>query len=223
VHKNIKKTDSVLPEISAEALDILPFGAYIVDERGDIVFANKKMAAISGSEVKDMIGQNLYNIPSYKKYGFIKYIDRGLSGTHFRVKGKKYISHVGQKESVRSYYGIPVKNKNGKVEKLLCIAEDISSQIKAEEKVKRSLAERNILLKEVHHRVKNNMQVIYSLLNLQLSRVADKEAKRLIKESQQQIKSMMLIHSSSFLGVAVETYSYLRTTDVIPGSRSWEE
>ncbi|RQW88132.1 MAG: PAS domain S-box protein, partial [Geobacter sp.] len=88
---------------------------------------------------------------------------------------------------------------------------DITEAKDAEERTKVALAEKIILLKEVHHRVKNNMQIISSLLDLQADFVPDDYARNCLRESQNRIRSMALIHerlyqSENFSAIDVGEY-----------------
>ncbi|MDX2172485.1 MAG: PAS domain S-box protein [Bacteroidota bacterium] len=92
----------------------------------------------------------------------------------------------------------PIYNNNNLITEVSGIAHDITDKKTSQQKIEQSLKEKEILLKEVHHRVKNNMQVISSILNLQSSYVNDEYALALLKESQNRIKTMAYIHESLY-------------------------
>lgn len=91
-----------------------------------------------------------------------------------------------------------IKSSTGDTIGLMGILRDITKLKVAEKELKESVRQKEVLIKEVHHRVKNNLQVIISILNLQTSYVSDPQILSIIQECQDKIKSMAFIHESLY-------------------------
>jgi two-component sensor histidine kinase len=99
------------------------------------------------------------------------------------------------------------------------VNQDITEQKIAEDALAKSLDEKEMLLKEIHHRVKNNLMIISSLLNLQSRYIEDKDARDVFKESQNRAKSMAMIHerlyhSTDLKNIDFGDYIMSLTTDL---------
>ncbi len=119
-----------------------------------------------------------------------------------RLGEKERINFVAkQKRKDGTLYDVEVHLQYSSLQNppvFVTIIQDITQHKKAEENLQASLNEKEVLLREVHHRVKNNLQIISSLLNLQSSYINDEKAYEYFQESQNRIKSMALIHEKLY-------------------------
>jgi len=90
----------------------------------------------------------------------------------------------------------PIETDEGT--KVLSAIVDISDRKQKEQKIQTALEEKNILLSEIHHRVKNNLQIVHSLLDLQSTRIDDPAVLDMLRDSQNRIRSMALIHQTLY-------------------------
>ena len=104
----------------------------------------------------------------------------------FLTRDEKVVWVHGEARLIRDARGAPLL--------LQGVAFDITETKRAEEVVRASLREKEALLKEIHHRVKNNLQVTSSLLRLQADRIEDESARNALREGQARIRSMALVH-----------------------------
>jgi PAS domain S-box-containing protein len=105
-------------------------------------------------------------------------------------------------------------------EELSCIAYDITERKEIDQQIREALKEKEVLLKEVHHRVKNNLQVISSMLNLQRRFISDPLMLNILEESQNRISTMSFIHeslyqNSDFSSISFSSYLERLTNNLI--------
>ncbi len=134
-------------------------------------------------------------------------------GTYVRETWPMY-SQVKDNELIRHQYRMKLKNgewhwldcveviykreSDGSPRQVLGVVHDINARKRDEERIQQSLKEKEVMLKEIHHRVKNNMQVIISLLNLQAKGIADEAVRAKFDESRNRVYSMALIHENLY-------------------------
>jgi len=110
----------------------------------------------------------------------------------YRMKTK-----AGEWKWIGNYGQVVTRNEKGDAVRMSGTHKDISDRKQREQELAESLAEKNVMLLEIHHRVKNNLQVICSLLNLQ-TQSSDPQIVEVMKESQNRVKSMALVHENLY-------------------------
>lgn len=115
-------------------------------------------------------------------------VDNRISGQAFTDMDETLLS------SLADYAAVAIENAG-----LYARAQqEIVERMRAEERIEASLREKEVLLKEIHHRVKNNLQIVSSLLNLQASHIHDPQALRVLCDGRHRIRSMALIHEKLY-------------------------
>src|SRR5690606_25598141 len=92
----------------------------------------------------------------------------------------------------------PYFDSDGNIVGLIGINRDITDRKRAELRIKRSLREKEVLLKEIHHRVKNNLAVISGLLFMQAENLESEDMKQVLYDSEIRIRSMAMIHEKLY-------------------------
>lgn len=168
---------------------------FLVGKDGKFLYVNKAACTVSGYSEEELLSMSItdidtvHDLPKFQelldqiqkeKIPPIESINRRKDGSLFPVE----ITVTGHEIGGRPY--------------MFAALRDISERKAAEEKINTSLKEKEILLREIHHRVKNNMQIISSLLNLQSMLLSNKKDIDMLKDSQNRIKAMSLIHEKLY-------------------------
>jgi PAS domain S-box-containing protein len=202
------------------AINISTEGITIADENDRFIYVNAAFAEIFGHTPEELIGDTWRKIVPPE---IIAPTEKGLSET-IRNRGvgvfkgevpglQKDGNIIPTDVSATGFF-----DGDGKYQGHVCIVKDITERKRVEEQIEASLKEKEMLLREIHHRVKNNMQVISSLLWLQSGYIKDKKYLDMFRDSQNRIISMSLIHEKLYRSkdlAKIEFDEYIR--DLVNG------
>jgi PAS domain S-box-containing protein len=190
----LKRSEEIYRTLAENANDII----FIISLEDRVEYVNKFAASILGLEPEDIVGklrQNLFPMEQSEKQR--KSIDKAIE-TQSPVRSESKMA-LPKCEMWLDTDLIPLKDKKDKVFAVMGISRDITVQKKNETALRSSLKEKEVLLKEIHHRVKNNMQIISSLINLQSDYATDKTTIKMFEDSKHRIRSMALIHEKLYM------------------------
>jgi two-component sensor histidine kinase len=121
-----------------------------------------------------------------------------------------FFPHLGKKGTWLYFTATLVRDAGGNVLGAVETLEDVTERKNAEEKILAQLDEKTVLLREIHHRVKNNLQIIISLVNLQMRQTTNPAVKQIMAETQNRVRAMSLVHEKLYLS---ETLSRIDFAD----------
>lgn len=190
--------------------DNVPALIAYIDDQEIYRFANRKFQEWYATN--DIVGKHLKEIAGERPYQMIRnYVDTALSGSPITFDYAR-VYPDGRRRFVEIAY-IPHFAADGQVLGFFTLVQDLTERKVAEEQIKASLEEKVLLIKEIHHRVKNNLQVISSLLYLQAEQIADPRLRTILQDSQNRVKSMALIHEKLYQAkdqVRVDVAEYIQ-------------
>jgi len=171
----------------------------ITDLEDRITSWNRSAEKIFGWKTEEVIGKKLSQliVPPHLAADREQIISNVLSGRGVTGFDAVQVRKDGNPIDVSMTISI-LQDSDQNIIGLSSIIRDITERKRAEEQIRSSLAEKEVLLREIHHRVKNNMQIISSLLSLQSEFSKDSNFIEMFKESRNRITSMALIHEKLY-------------------------
>jgi PAS domain S-box-containing protein len=204
------ETDAEFPTLNAPfrlALEAAPTGMLLTDEDGNITFANQHAEKLFGYSRDEIVGMRLEElIPQRFRTDHLVYSQQFTSNPQARAMGAGRALYGLRKDGVEVPVEIglnPIHTPSGTfiLSSILDITERRRSMQELEKRgaeLMARLQERDVLLQEIHHRVKNNLQVISSLISMQARKLSDGAGREILAECRSRIEAIALIHEKLY-------------------------
>ncbi len=217
--KKAEATQRETTDLLNNVINSTPDMIFVKDPDLRTIMCNKSFAKAVGRKPEEVIGKTdiengwhpelVHGNPEKGIRGFENDDRQVLNGQ--MVYNPSDPANVGNEIRIFETNKLPLYNSKKRIVGILGIARDVTDRKKTEEQIKASLEDKNALLVEIHHRVKNNMQIISSLLHLHTSQVKDSQSMKILNDAQGRIRSMAIIHdilygSSHFSDIDFDHY-----------------
>ncbi len=216
VYRDVSKRRSMEQQIfealnlNQKIISVSTLGISVYDSKGDAILTNDAACEIIGAPKEQVLKQNFNMVESWEKTGLTAAANNVLETGIEQQKEVRTRSLFGKEvwlECRLSRFSL-----TGEFH-LLVVFDNVIERKKLENQIKSSLQEKEVLLKEIYHRVKNNMQVVSSILKMQSRYVEDHKSLEIFKESQDRITSMALVHEQLYQAgnlTSIDFGTYLR-------------
>jgi PAS domain S-box-containing protein len=210
--ENLRKADKFKHDYG-QLFMLNPLGIALVDGKGNYVAVNPSYCRIYGYDNQEIIGENYIQliIPAgertKEKTRFSDLFKKQKQKKPFEVLEQQHVTKNGGAITIQCYRDYTTNEKE-EVNGLLMCTVDITERKKQADRIKASLKEKEFLLKEIHHRVKNNLQLITSLINFKLRHMHEEKYRDFFKSIQNSIYSIALVHNKLYLSENLAKISF---------------
>jgi len=173
----------------------------VISPRAEVIQANRKCHEALEYEAGELIDRDWFEIcvPEADRAEARDVFSRLLEGGPTRagaIHECRVVTKSGKEKVVRWYDS--VLREGGAVVGVLSTGEDITERLRAEGQIRKSLAEKETLLRELHHRTKNNMGVVIAMLDLQAEEIGDERLRDAFGDTKNRIRTMALVHQKLY-------------------------
>ncbi len=167
----------------------------IASPNGKIEWVNDGFIHLMGIPKENLINKTLSEINVYTNID--EEIRNVIKNQHSRIFESNVSTNNIQNLWISSTL-TPIYDDENTLKKLVVVDSNITTSKNMQKQIEASLMEKDVLLKEIHHRVKNNLQIIISLLNLQTGYIKDEVTLKAVKDGQSRVRSMALVHEKFY-------------------------
>jgi PAS domain S-box-containing protein len=195
-------------------IDAIPDMVFFKDAEGRHLLINKACERFTGHSLEEVQGKTMEDMLPPELAEQCRRSDEELMRNKKPVRTEEPAKDKDGNNITLDTIKVPLYDENGNAIGLVGVARDITERKRSEELINASLREKEVLLREIHHRVKNNMQIVSSLLKLQARYAGHGELAGMLRDSQERIKFMALVHEKLYMSSdfsCIDYKDYLRS------------
>jgi len=172
--KKIEQSIREVNDLNEKIISNSTIGIIVYDGNGDCIIANEVVAKIIGAQLGELLKQNFRTIDSWKKSGLYSFAEKALNSEKEQITEVELFSTFGKNVWLRCSFSSFLRDEE---KHLLLLAEDVTERKQAENELQKYAKAQEILLREVNHRVKNNLSALISILHKEEDRTVNENNK----------------------------------------------